>query len=75
VRWSARSVGRAKTLLEGAGSGFRCGRVLERLGKGLAVRVPLGFRIMQVGADFVLGVLEDDLGVEQVQLYRLIKPG
>ena len=35
---------------------------------------PLRFRFTDVGADYVLGIRTDDLGVEHVQLYRLEKP-
>lgn len=39
-----------------------------------AVRMPAGFAVMHIGADFVLGVWHDDLDVEHVRLYELIKP-
>jgi streptogramin lyase len=37
------------------------------------VNMPKGFRIAEVGRDFVLGVHEDDDGVESVRLYRLTR--
>lgn len=37
------------------------------------VRMPVGFRAMHAGADFVLGVWRDEDGVEQVRMYRLMK--
>ena len=37
--------------------------------RGLALRTAL----LEIGTDYVLGVWEDDLGVEQVRLYRLLK--
>ena len=33
-----------------------------------------GFTPGQIGADFALGVWKDDMGVEHVRLYRLVKP-
>jgi hypothetical protein len=38
------------------------------------VETPQNFTVFQIGADFVLGKSTDDLGVEHVQLYTLIKP-
>ncbi|MCI0434531.1 MAG: 6-bladed beta-propeller [Gemmatimonadetes bacterium] len=35
------------------------------------VPVPAGFRVMEIGADYVLGRWLDDLGVEHVRLYPL----
>ena len=47
--------------------------------KGLVEGLPdyrgIGFKsaVMEIGPDYVLGTWQDDLGVEQVRLYRLIK--
>ncbi|UCG87586.1 MAG: 6-bladed beta-propeller [Gemmatimonadota bacterium] len=38
------------------------------------VQTPPGFRIHQIGSSFVLGRWRDELDVEHVQLYELIKP-
>jgi hypothetical protein len=38
------------------------------------VEFPERFRVYQIGADFVLGRWRDELDVEHVQLYELIKP-
>jgi hypothetical protein len=35
------------------------------------VEVPSGLRVLEIGPDYVLGRWADDLGVEQVRLYRL----
>jgi hypothetical protein len=35
------------------------------------VETPPGLRIMEIGADYVLGVWRDDLDVEHVRMYRL----
>ncbi len=35
------------------------------------VEVPRNLRILEVGADYILGSVRDDLGVETVRLYRL----
>ena len=37
------------------------------------IETPAGFTIYQIGADFVIGKWEDDLGVEHVRKYRLLK--
>jgi hypothetical protein len=39
-----------------------------------SVQAPANFRLLQIGEDFVLGRWRDDLDVEHVQLYQLIKP-
>ncbi len=39
-----------------------------------SVEVPDRFRVYQVGPDWVLGVWSDELDVERVRLYRLLKP-
>ncbi|MGH7448069.1 MAG: hypothetical protein ACRELT_10945, partial [Longimicrobiales bacterium] len=43
------------------------GRLLAR------IRMPARFRPMHIGADFVLGVERDDLDVEHVRMYRVLK--
>jgi hypothetical protein len=46
--------------------------VIDHLGHVLAhVAVPAGFKLWQVGRDFLLGVHTDDVGLEQVQLFHL----
>ncbi len=35
--------------------------------------LPADFRVTQIGDDFVLGLWRDDVGVEHVRLYRLLK--
>ena len=37
------------------------------------IALPADFRVTQIGDDFVLGLWRDDLDVEHVRLYRLIK--
>jgi hypothetical protein len=39
-----------------------------------AVGAPAGLIVHQIGHDFLLGVQRDELGVERVQLYDVIKP-
>ena len=39
-----------------------------------AVETPIGARVTHIGDDFVLLISTDELGVEQVQMYELIKP-
>jgi hypothetical protein len=39
------------------------------------VETPTRGRLLQIGSDFVLGVWRDELDVEQVRLYRLLKAG
>lgn len=36
--------------------------------------LPHNFEVFEVGVDYVLGVMRDELGVESVQLYSLAKP-
>ncbi len=49
--------------------------VFDRNGKMLGVvRVPVGFRVFEVGNDYILGRLRDARGQAHIQLYRLI-PG
>jgi hypothetical protein len=38
------------------------------------VEIPVGFSISEIGDDYILGVFRDDLGVEQVRMYSLVKP-
>ena len=38
------------------------------------VRMPGPFVVQQIGSDFVLGYTWDELDVEYIHLYRLIKP-
>jgi hypothetical protein len=38
------------------------------------VTTPADFRITQIGDDFMLGVWRDDLDVEHVRMYELLKP-
>lgn len=40
-----------------------------------AVELPAGFQPLEIGIDYVLGLWEDDLGVEYVQLYDLAVQG
>ncbi len=39
-----------------------------------AVETPMGARVMQIGDDFVLVIWRDELGIEQVRMFELIKP-
>jgi hypothetical protein len=39
-----------------------------------SVDLPPDFTVHQIGSDFVLGVWHDELDVEQVRSYELIKP-
>ena len=38
------------------------------------VETPMGARITHIGDDFMLAIWEDDLGIQQVRMYELIKP-
>lgn len=38
------------------------------------VQLPMNFNISEIGADYVLGVGRDELDVQRVQMYALIKP-
>ena len=38
------------------------------------VDTPMGTQVTHIGDDFVLVIWEDELGVQQVQTYELIKP-
>ncbi|HKS05853.1 MAG TPA: hypothetical protein VJR92_06035 [Gemmatimonadaceae bacterium] len=47
-------------------------RVFDRRGRALArVTLPPGFGPKEIGADYILGVARDDLGVETIRMYRL----
>ena len=49
--------------------------VFEPGGELLAeVTMPPRFRPYDIGADFVLGVIRDDLDVERIHMYRLHRP-
>lgn len=49
--------------------------VISREGVWLgSVELPLGFSPSHIGPDFVLGVWRDELEVEHVRLYGLVKP-
>lgn len=39
------------------------------------VKLPQGFNVMEIGADHVLGVARDEMGVEYVQVYGLDRGG
>ncbi len=39
-----------------------------------AIETPRRFNVFEIGGDFVLGRWVDELDVEHVQLYKLIKP-
>ena len=39
------------------------------------VETPRGGRVWDIGNDYVLGVWQDALGVQQVRMYRLVKSG
>jgi hypothetical protein len=38
------------------------------------VRVPRGLQLLEIGSDYVLGLLRDDDGVERVQVFQRTKP-
>lgn len=38
------------------------------------VPFPPGIEVLEIGTDYVLGVTEDELGVERVVLHGLVKP-
>ncbi len=38
------------------------------------VETPIGARVTHIGDDFVLLIRTDELGVQQVQMYEIIKP-
>jgi hypothetical protein len=37
------------------------------------IELPAGLEVYQIGTDFVLGKVRDELGVDYVQLYRIEK--
>jgi hypothetical protein len=39
-----------------------------------SVETPIGGRVWQIGADYLLGQWDDEMGVERVHVYELIKP-
>jgi hypothetical protein len=39
------------------------------------VSIPAAGRVTEIGEDYVVGVWQDDLGVETVRIYGLLKPG
>lgn len=50
--------------------------VLDSEGRAVGkVETPLGLRIFEIGDDYILGVMRDELDVEWLQLYALNKPG
>jgi hypothetical protein len=38
------------------------------------VETPIGFTVHEIGADYILGLDRDELGVERIVLYDLIRP-
>ena len=49
--------------------------VFDREGRWLGtVETPDGFRVQQIGPDWILGVEKDELEVEHVRMYPLVKP-
>ncbi|MGH7720879.1 MAG: hypothetical protein ACREON_18790 [Gemmatimonadaceae bacterium] len=56
------------------GEDARAWRVYSRAGAAIStVEMPEGFRLMEAGDDYVLGTWRDDLDVQFVRVYRLIK--
>jgi hypothetical protein len=54
--------------------GPRLWTVIDSTGRWLGeVALPAGLEVWEIGADYVLGVFDDELGVEHVRKYRLIK--
>jgi hypothetical protein len=50
-------------------------RVFDPEGRMLGtIETPIGFTIHEIGSDYLLGVERDELDVEKVVIYRLIKP-
>jgi len=35
--------------------------------------LPEGFRVFEIGKDYALGVYRDELGIEHVRMYGLVK--
>ena len=59
-----------------AASGAAAWDVLDPQGAYLTtVEVPRGLRVMQVGADFLVGIAQDENDIEHVEVYRLRKGG
>jgi hypothetical protein len=60
--------------LDGARSPQREWLVFDSLGALMArVSTPVGFRPLSVGAAEVIGVFVDELGVESIQVYEVIR--
>ena len=38
------------------------------------VAMPPAFTVLEIGDDYVLGIHRDDLDVQRVQIYRMMKP-
>jgi hypothetical protein len=50
--------------------------VFDRAGRFLGeVEMPAGFGVHQIGDDFVLGRWTDELEVEYILMYGIVKPG
>lgn len=50
--------------------------VYDGEGRAIArIQLPAGFRVQEIGADYVLGIERDELDVEHVRLYRLLRAG
>jgi hypothetical protein len=57
------------------GHGARQWDVFDPGGRWLGTTTtPSGLHVFEIGSDYILGVSKDELGVERVQLYALIKP-
>ena len=51
-------------------------QVLDPQGRWLGqVAMPPGGRISEIGEDYVLGVWRDEMDIETVRMYGLVKPG
>lgn len=49
-------------------------RVVDRDGSPIAeLRTPPGFFLLEVGDDYVLGIHKDEVGLESVEVYGLIR--
>lgn len=49
-------------------------QVFDAEGRLLApVEMPVGFRPLHIGSDFIVGLVTDDLDIQQVELYELVK--
>jgi hypothetical protein len=40
-----------------------------------ALELPADFTVSEIGADYVLGIWRDELDVQHVRLYRIVKSG